>query len=278
MRRALLPALLAVSLLLAGCAVRDDPGESTLPEESTGPPPGPDDGTIPGFPAGEPASTTPPPDAPTPVEPTPVAPPPPPAPTPAPVTPTPPTPPAPTPATPTPTPPPPSPTPTPPPPPPTAWPREGSAVRYEVVVLSGSPDGYYNQDTFSNWTWTYRDGDWTGVCEGERVFGPYEEEQQREPISATVTAANPPHWPPMNTRSPPAVGEEVTAWRLSGCQIGSGEEIYRGIDDGMHHATDVESPVPYDYVTHWDRETGLVVAWDQWGRYTHSWGELKSRT
>ena len=271
-RAARLPILLAAGLLLAGCTADDEPEESTElqdwnVEESTEPPAEGSTG----------ATATPPPAAP--AEPTrapapaasPAAPPP----APAPVAPAPASP-APAAPAPAPTPPPPataSPTPTPP-----AWPREGSRVTYRVTVLSGSPDGYYNQDAFTNWTWTYANGDWTGRCEGTHVYGPYAEPQTREPISATFTAADPPHWPPMNTRSPPAVGETMTTWDLFHCEISPREARYAGMDDGWHTATDFDDGSPDDYLTAWDPDTGLVHHWEQWRRNTHSWGEMTSRT
>lgn len=151
-------------------------------------------------------------------------------------------------------------------------------MTYEVVVLAGAPDGSVNSDWFTNWTWTYTGGDWVGRCEGTHVHGPYDEPQARDPVSATFTAATPPHWPPMNTRDPPAVGSTITAWDLFRCEIQSRDAKYAGVQDGWHTATDFDDGSPDDYITAWDRETGLVHHWDQWRRYSHAWGEMTSRT
>lgn len=208
------------------------------------------------------ASPTPPPAAPTPS--TPAAappPPPPPTPSPSPTTPT---------AAPTPTTPAPAPTPDPQPDP---WPREGSYVSYAFRVsqsFSGSEQGFDERGTIR---WTYTNGDWRAVCEGSRTSTADDGSTSEESFREEISSATPPHWPLMNTRSPPAEGERVEVWYTRGCDRDSDSYPFIGRDtepttvDGAQRTVSTfkaradDSDVPYDYVTEWSTETGLVIHW-----------------
>lgn len=158
------------------------------------------------------------------------------------------------PPTPTPTPPtktstPATPTPTPPPAPtrpaPRAWPEDGSFVRLDANMTSGG-------DRTRVWAnWTYVDGDWRGVCEGVTI----ERDGDVERIQERYRASDPPHWPLMDPRSPPAVGSSVQTWWLEGCDIRSAPREYEGVSGGRHEATS------RGFHTAWDATTGLVVGW-----------------
>ena len=272
----------------------DEPQESVAGNETTddgagndsvlGPPIPGDDTTTP---TPEPTPTTPL----TPLEPAPTPPPatPPPA-TPPPATPPPatttPTPPPPTPTPPPPTPTPPPPTPTPPSPEPQAWPHEGSFVRYRVTVFEGSPDGSYNAATFTNVTWTYTNGDWRGTCDGTRTEQFREDAPTTTAVHHDFVASDPPHWPLFNTRSPPEVGGDVTAWFMKGCNIQQLERRYAGTDTepttvngqpttaDTFVATDYDDGSPDDFRTEWSRDSGLVEYWSWSQRHTSTRGDL----
>lgn len=131
-----------------------------------------------------------------------------------------------------------TPTPTPttvrPTPTPAPWPTEGSYVRYEMW----EPDG---ARAFANWT--YRGTDWAGRCESS------------DGSSRDLTARDPPHWPPFDTRSALAVGATVRAWYLEDCRIVSLNATYDGMRDGRHYAHAA------GFTTSWDASTGLVLEW-----------------
>lgn len=262
--RALLVASVAFAVALAGC---------TFAEESTPDDAGPDDTDAVPTPTPTPASPSPTPRPPTPATPSP-SPASPPAPTPTPASPTPspvapspsPTPvvstppvlPPPTaPASPTP----PAPAPASPSPSPQPWPREGSHVSYESNVsqsFSGSDQGWRS---WANATWTYRSGDWTGVCVRHTVGTDAEGKPYERTETFTYRASSPPHWPILNTRSPPAVGEDVRTWTLRGCTIENSTWPYRGIVGGYHMASSNPDEPPYDFRTTWSTKSGLVVEW-----------------
>lgn len=128
----------------------------------------------------------------------------------------------------------PTPTPTPVTPTPTPWPTDGSYVRYEMW----EPDG---SRAFANWT--YRGTDWSGRCESS------------DGSSRDLTARDPPHWPPFDTRSALAVGATVRAWYLEDCRIVSLNATYDGMRDGRHYAHAA------GFTTSWDASTGLVLEW-----------------
>lgn len=230
--------------------------------------------------APEPAPTTPPSPTPPPVTTAPAPPPPaptPPAPTapPATTTPTPsePTPPSPTPPPPSTPPTPPPPSTTPPPPQPATWPREGSHVSYAMRSGWSIPDGTGGGVTYANVTWTYTNGDWRGACSWQSYErSDWTDPEWRNTTGETVfSASSPPHWPPFNTKNPPAVGERVTVWHLDGCTIESRDMIYSGVQDSrwgrVHDADDerVAEENYSDYDAVWDPETGLVLQWS-WAR------------
>ena len=185
-----------------------------------------------------------------------------------------PTPPEPTPApTPAPTPPP-TPTPTPPPPtptpPPPAWPREGSRVTVRGDAGESIPSTFNNRSTWEA-TWTYRDGDWHGTCSGSWEHTWYNGTVERGSFSRALEASDPPHWPLFNTRSPPAVGEEMTVWIMWDCRITQERMVYAGTEDGgaVHLATEPDEASPYSaFETRWSAGSGLVLSWE-WAR-SHS--------
>ena len=297
--RALL-VLVPLALLLAGCT-SDDPEESTdpfgagEPEESTEAPPivvaegtttistsdeplGPEPPPAPPAdpvttPPTEPAptQTTPPPPAP--AEPA-ATPPPPPAP--EPTSPPPPasTPPPPPPASPTPPPPsptPPPPSPTPPPPEDDAWPQEGSFARFAYRGAEGVPG--YTFDMEATLTLTYRNGAWTGICEGERrtwVQGGGEDGADRwdnETFRETVALS------PLTGPMSPDKGESITMPVFAGCHKRDSRLVVEGMSS--HTAPRHSQPIdawyghytpgtgePYDARAWWDDDTGLVLAYD----------------
>ncbi|HEX2021920.1 MAG TPA: hypothetical protein VHH36_04360, partial [Candidatus Thermoplasmatota archaeon] len=180
-----------------------------------------------------------------------------------------------------PTPPPPTPSPTPSPTPtPTSWPREGSHVSYRVHVGEGSPDGSYDADRWTNITWTYANGDWRGECVGQKRERLRDQPEQWTELRATFTASDPPHWPPFNTKSPPAVGGTVEAWFLQGCGFNRLDREYAGTDsrDGAPTfvATDFDDGSPDDFRTEWSQRTGLVLEWDWSQRHTRTTGRMTS--
>ena len=180
--------------------------------------------------------------------------------------------PAPTPPPPTPTPPP--PTPTPPSPEPQAWPREGSYVKYAWRIgqyFAGSPQGWTH---YGNITWTYAGGDWRAVCVMEAYDRNHDGTWNNHTIRREITAATPPHWPLMNTRSPPAPGEAVTTWYLRDCELSEQTLYYVGTEteattvNGQpatvptHLAEDDYPPEqPMSWSSEWSTKTGLVVDW-----------------
>lgn len=229
---------LAVGLLFAGCVQswerRIDEARNRTPQESTALPNASND------------------SAPTVTSPTPAA-----APTPTEATPTrahTPTPPpssTPTPAPPTPT----SPT----PPAPTPWPHEGSFVIYTMEhsrSFTGSDQWYRS---YANATWTYQAGDWRGTCEGTI----YDHRDPRTLNVTTVhrayTASSPPHWPIFDTRTPPAVGQNVTTWFLDTCAIVNETHTFAGGNATTFRAG--EESMPFAFNTTWSRASGLVLTW-----------------
>lgn len=262
-------ALLAVLLPMAGCvdALLEDEGtfpvdgdesvNDELPTNAT--PivrPTPTTSTPPPTPTTMPTPASPPPAGPTPSTP----PPPPPAST--------------TPPSPTPTPPPPPPTPTP-TPTPTAWPRDGSFVTIAIEgrqSFSGTDQGWTQT---ARATWTYRDGDWHGACEGTRTSRDAEGQTTTTTFSHAFTASDPPHWPLFNTKTPPVLGEDVDTSFMSGCAIEQEAYTYRGPDTEpatvsgaprvarTHVATSDEGDIPYDFRTEWSQTTGLVLTWSK---------------
>ena len=282
--------LLAASVLLAGCTLPgpEESGEpDALPEDATeteDPFPIPEPAPAPtdiagGDDASPPPVTAPPaPATPTTAEPTPATP-----------TAADPTPAAPPPAT---TPPPPSPTQPPAAPPPATtptapqpgpWPHEGSRVSYTAQQSHGSRFGSSTR-TYVNATWTYTDGDWRGVCTANvKTYDPetdsYDEGRTE---TRTYSAANPPHWPPMNTRSPPALGAEMEAWVFDACDLdtthtavyaGTDTEIVGGATVPTHRATHHPAYSNQQLDTEWSRTTGLLIHYDySW------WGSTQSHS
>lgn len=157
---------------------------------------------------------------------------------------------------------------------PQAWPREGSFVKYtfrEGQAFGGSDQRWTE---YGNVTWTYRNGDWHGVCEMQRYDFSDGETWENTTHTREFTASSPPHWPPMNTRSPPPVGSEITVWYVQGCALDQETLIYRGTTTeattvngqpyvaSTHHAEDdwpPEQPMSWD--TEWSAATGLVIYW-----------------
>lgn len=134
------------------------------------------------------------------------------------------------------------------------------------------------KDTTVEATWTYRDGDWEGVCEGESretLFG----NTTTTPVRVTFDASDPPHWPPINTRDPGPAGSTVTSWLIKyACDIMSRDARYEGTSGGDHVATDLDTGEPDDYRTTWDAQTGLVETWSWAQRNTVTGGALTART
>lgn len=302
-----LSTLVAASLLLAGCTqimpeesvdetANESAGDANQTTDGTGADAGgatptPDESTEP------PADPVPPPAAPAPAEPAPASPAPP---APAPAAP------APGPATPAPAPsqpasPPPSPAPTPPspqpasPPPsttpqpaqPSAWPREGSYVTYQFRRYSGSPDSSYSQEDEGTVTWTYRNGDWTGACTYTSEEFVRERGWMNRTGSERLTASNPPHWPPFNTKNPPAQGQRVETWYIDGCRpvpqdfmLYAGTETEsatvqgRAVRAATHLAEDADDGSPSDFRSEWSRSTGLVLYWEWQRSYSNLSGRL----
>lgn len=140
------------------------------------------------------------------------------------------------------------------------------------------PDQY---QTSSDWTatWTYRDGDWHGTCEGtsEHDWDEWMEEElgyndTTTTFARTFSASDPPHWPLFNTRNPPAESDDVEVWLMWDCRITSETMVYTGVVDHdragrAHRADDTqEAEENYsDFTAFWDTDTGLVLSWG-WGR------------
>lgn len=258
------------------------PTSTTPPPSTTTPPPPPSDPTPPVEPTPPAADPTPPPADPTPPPPDPTPPPTDPAPPPADPTP-PPTDPTPPPSDPTPPPSDPTPPPSDPTPPPEpAWPREGSIVRYRITSGESGPGSFVNTSG-SIATWVYRDGDWHGTCEGSWELHWAEGSGQNDTngtFSRAYEASDPPHWPPLNTRTPPAVGEPVDVWIMWDCDLREVGMVYSGLTESswgrVHHADDTaEAEAHYsDFDTWWDPEIGLVLGWS-WARsHSGTRGEL----
>ena len=287
--RALLLVATLLMVPLAGCVDLGDGEEATTRPESTTPAnattnrttttttPTPAATTTPvattivaPTPTQPPADPTTPPAPPTPSGPTtPAAPPA----TPPPPTPAAPTPSSPPPATPTQTPPTPSSPPPTPEPEPAPWPREGSHVSYAFRVgqsFSGTEQGFEERGTIR---WTYRGGDWSAVCEGVRRSTADDGTTSEEAFREEISSATPPHWPLMNTRSAPAEDERVQVWYTRGCDRDEDSYPFVGRDTASttvngaprtvstFKARADESDIPYDYVTEWSTQTGLVVSW-----------------
>lgn len=125
--------------------------------------------------------------------------------------------------------------------------------------FAGSDQDY---ETYANLTWTYTNGDWRGECvaqrhddmDGDNV---YVVEERR----VTYSSSNPPHWPLMNTRNPPAVGEEVNSWTSDACALEMETWTYAGLSNGVHRAESTDADRPYHFVTTWDADSGLVLTW-----------------
>lgn len=198
--------------------------------------------------------------------------------------------------TPTPTPalPPPDPTPTPPIPtpsptptptlPPNDWPREGSTVSYQATYATGAPDGSFFQEAIATATWSYANGDWTGACDGEtREYWASNDSWQNGTRHVAYSGANPPHWPPFNTKTPPPQNEPVRTWFLRGCDITFADfQVYAGTDTengvATFVATDNNDGSPNEFRSEWRQDSGLVVTWDWQQRNTHTTGRLTSLT
>lgn len=291
-RDALLACLLAL-LPLAGCvdSALDSGGESSeAPDDNSSnasnssrdnasnvevggeppPPPFPTEpttSTTPPAPSTEPTPTT------VPAEPTPAPTPPPPTPTPPPTETTPPSPTPPPPTTTTP----PSPTPTSPPtptPPPPAWPHEGSYVKYTLRTGQAFANSLQGWENYANVTWTYTNGDWRGVCVMDVHESDMDGNWDNHTETHTFTSASPPHWPPMDTRNPPAPGGSVTIWYVSGCELRNMTLVYTGPDTEPTtvNGQPVTAPTflaeddyppeqPMDWRTEWSRTMGLVLYW-----------------
>src|SRR5581483_5816432 len=132
---------------------------------------------------------------------------------------------------PAPTPPPPAPRPSTPPAPspsPPSWPREGSFVSYTLHEGQSFAGSTQEWESFANVTWTYHDGDWRGVCDGERHDRSDGVTWSNTTLHASFTAAHPPHWPPFDTRAPPAPGEPVTVWYVRGCGLVNETRTFAG--------------------------------------------------
>ena len=162
------------------------------------------------------------------------------------------------------------PTPTPTPPADDTWPREGSHVTIRGSAGESIPSTFDNSSTWEA-SWTYRDGDWRGTCSGSWEHRWEDGSVERGTFSRTLDGSNGPHWPLFNTRSPPAVGEEVQVWVMWDCGISSYDMIYSGTESSewgtVHNADDVTvAEENYsDFDTWWDPDTGLVYEWD-WSR------------
>src|SRR5581483_7370248 len=192
-------------------------------------------------------------------------------------------PPTPTPApgpAPSPTPPPPAPRPSTPPAPspsPPSWPREGSFVSYTLHEGQSFAGSTQEWESFANVTWTYHDGDWRGVCDGERHDRSDGVTWSNTTLHASFTAAHPPHWPPFDTRAPPAPGEPVTVWYVRGCGLVNETRTFAGPAQATvpapggaravdaYRATGDPTDEPFSFQTEWSSTTGLVLSWS-WAR------------
>lgn len=162
-------------------------------------------------------------------------------------------------ATPTPVP---APTPTPTPSTPAAqpWPHEGSYVRYTMERLrefTGTSEQWWH--AYANASWTYHDGDWSGSCDGMIYDHTNPYNLTVVPVHRDYVASSPPHWPPFDTRTPPAVGENVTTWFLSTCAITNATHPFAGGNATTFRAS--EDDPPFAFRSTWSRETGLVLDW-----------------
>lgn len=171
----------------------------------------------------------------------------------------------------------PEPTAQPPTPAPYQWPTEGSHVSY-AARSSSAAEGYEDVARV-NVTWRFVGGDWRGECVGERtefVDGRTPSEWTNTTFSRTFSAASPPHWPLLNTRSPPAPGGEVQASWMDACDIQAEATTYVGTDTEGAYATHLAqtSLDRYDFRTEWMRESGLVVTWSFWRGMRHFHGAL----
>lgn len=160
-----------------------------------------------------------------------------------------------------PTPPPSTPTATPPAgtPAPVTWPHEGSFARYNVDVGRSFTGSSQSWRAIANASWTYHDGDWHGTCDAtiwDNLDGKGVKESHTH---RTYSAEHPPHWPLLDTRTPPAVGEQVNAWLLDVCDITSESHTFVGGDATTYRAADDRAP--YAFSTTWSRATGLVTGW-----------------
>lgn len=188
-------------------------------------------------------------------------------PTPTPTPPTPSTTPTPTP-TPAPTP---TPTPTPMPTPDLEWPREGSTVTFRAHTRQSFSGSEQRFATYVNATWTFSDGDWGGVCTGNHHNTDDGGTETITPVHREYRASDPPHWPLFMTRSPPAEGQTVTAWRLDGCDLEPEEWSFVGEDEvdwgsgtvATYRAESDERDIPYDFAVEWSQESGLVLEWSK---------------
>lgn len=185
--------------------------------------------------------------------------------------------------------PPPTPTPSPSPAPaqPAAWPRDGSYVTYQYRTHSGSPDSSYSETEDATVRWTYHDGDWTGVCAWETDEFVRDRGWENTTGTETLTAGDPPHWPPFNTRTPPAQGEPVKTWlvtdcspvpqdfmRYAGAETESATVQGRPVQAPTHLAEDPNDGSPSDFRSEWSRGTGLVLYWEWQRSYSNLSGRL----
>ena len=144
-------------------------------------------------------------------------------------------------------------------------------MRYSAESSRSSYDGAYSQDDRATFVWTYTDGDWIGTCTMQTEEFVDGRGWRNGTSTHTFSAASPPHWPPMNTRSPPAEGQPVGVTYLDGCGIAQDSMPYAGTDtqsttqDGRTVQADTHvasfSNENGDFRTEWSRSHGLVLTW-----------------
>jgi hypothetical protein len=96
-------------------------------------------------------------------------------------------------------------------------------------------------------------------------------------MHADFTPAHPPHWPPFDTRTPPAAGQDVTVWHVRGCILTSETRTFAGSAQATvttssgaravdaYRAVGDPADMPFSFQTTWSARTGLVLDWD-WAR------------
>jgi hypothetical protein len=127
---------------------------------------------------------------------------------------------------------------------------------------------------YANATWTYHDGDWTGSCsQQDDSWWQSNDTWYNTTTTFAYSPQHPPHWPPFDTKSPPAVGQNLTTWFLSGCAIQSSTNMYNGTGTASTTVngapttvptfTAVEYPTyaPYSFSSAWRQDSGLVLSW-----------------